>query len=141
MIKSGTLLWDPSFIFLQTFPEPLLFNKETGGFEIVTDEKQRLAEEIKAAVRAGRRRKKIYRHVRNNAFTPIPLIPMEEPPLVEEKEIDTSFSVQVIWYLYIGIKNNYVYMDSCLPISYINRWNHKFKRAHCRYKRNSWFIF
>ena len=62
---------------------------------MLTDAKKQLAREIKAAVRAGRRRKRIYRPTRNHSFSDIPLIPMEEPPYEEEKEIDTSFTVQV----------------------------------------------
>lgn len=86
---------DQPMHYFQSFPEPLFFNKETGGFEVLTDDRRKLANEIKAAVRAGRRRKKIYRSTRNHSFSTIPLIPMEEPPFEEEKEIDTSFTVQV----------------------------------------------
>ena len=79
----------------QTFPEPLCFNKETGGFEVVSNAKEELANEIKAAVRAGRPRKRIYRPVLKNSYSNIPLIPMEESIQKEETEIDCSFTVQV----------------------------------------------
>ena len=73
----------------------MCFNKETGGFEVVNNERTKLAKEIKAAVRSGRRRRRIYRAVRNHSYSDIPLVPMEEPPQEEEKEINTSFDVQV----------------------------------------------
>jgi hypothetical protein len=73
----------------------LCFNKESGGFEIVTDAKKVVANEIKAAIRSGRRRKKIYRPVYQHSFSAIPLIPIDEPEEESEKEIDTSFSVKV----------------------------------------------
>ena len=79
----------------QTFPEPLCFNKENGGFEVVSGAKKELAKEIKAAIRSGRRRKKIYRPVHSHSFRNIPLIPMEEPAENGDKEIDTSFAVRV----------------------------------------------
>ena len=91
-------------ITFQSFPEPLCFNKESGGFEILNTAKKKLAEEIKAAVRSGRRRKKIYRHVKSHAFSDIPLIPMEQPAAEEEKEIDTSFVVKVNTAHYLSLK-------------------------------------
>ena len=62
---------------------------------MVTDARKKLAAEIKKAARAGRRTKRIYRPARNHSFSEAPLIPLEDPPPPEVKEIDTSFTVQV----------------------------------------------
>ena len=77
------------------FPDPLFFNKGTGRFEIVGDAKIKLASDIKAAVRSGRLRKRIYRAVHNHSFSIIPPVPLVQRPLVEEKEINTEFTVKV----------------------------------------------
>ena len=58
-------------------------------------EKERLAQAIKAAVRSGKKRKRIYRPVHNHSYSAIPLIPIEEQPYAVTKEINTSFTVQV----------------------------------------------
>lgn len=88
------------FFFKKTFPEPMFFNKDSSGFEIVTDAKKECAKEIKDAIRSGRRVKKIYRPVYKNSFSPLPLIPIGDkgkcaPPKQADKEIDTSFPVKV----------------------------------------------
>ena len=83
------------FVFFQSFPEPLFFNKETGGFEILTDAKKKMVSQIKTAVRSSQKPSKIYKPVKNHSFSDIPLIPMEDGPLTEECEIDTSFMVTV----------------------------------------------
>ncbi|XP_013379007.1 regulator of G-protein signaling 22-like, partial [Lingula anatina] len=83
-----------TFLSLPTFPEPLCFNKNTGGFEIVTDAKKELAKQIKAAVRSAKRTPKIYRVTKNHSFSDIPLIPIEEDTEPEKREINTSFTVK-----------------------------------------------
>ncbi|ELU18295.1 hypothetical protein CAPTEDRAFT_185777 [Capitella teleta] len=80
----------------RSFPEPLSFNRDTGGFEVISKERHALLQEVKAAARAGQRKKKIYRATRNHSYSCIPLIPMEEPPVPPEREIDTSFTVQTL---------------------------------------------
>ena len=82
------------FKILQTWPEALTFNADAGCFEVVTDSKRKLAEEIKAAVRAGKPRKAIYKPVTKNSFSTIPLIPLEDEPQ-PVLEIKTSFTVKV----------------------------------------------
>ena len=78
----------------QTFPEPLIFNRESGGFEVHSDARKQLANEIKAAVRASRRPKRIYRPTRHHSYSDIPTIPLVHEQQ-EQKEIDTSFTVKV----------------------------------------------
>ncbi|ESO87501.1 hypothetical protein LOTGIDRAFT_235002 [Lottia gigantea] len=85
-----------TFLSLPSFPEPLCFNEETGGFEVVTDAKKELAKQIKAAVRSQTPRKKMYRVVKNHSFIDIPLIPIEESEGPEKVEIDTSFTVTTL---------------------------------------------
>lgn len=91
---------------LQTFPAPLCFNKDTGGFEVVTDAKKELAKQIKAAIRSQRRTPKIYNVVKQHSFSNIPLIPIEEPDEPENLEINTSFTVTVSWVppVFCGVK-------------------------------------
>ena len=80
---------------MQTFPEALFFNKNTGWFEIVDGAKQRLSQKIKAAVRASKKRSRIYRAVNQHSFTNLPLIPLEDNFDLGPEEIDTSFTVTV----------------------------------------------
>jgi hypothetical protein len=81
---------------VQCFPEPLFFNRDTGGFEVISKDRHALLQEVKVAARAGHKRKRIYRATRMHSFSTIPLIPMETPPPPPEKEIDTSFTVQTL---------------------------------------------
>ncbi|XP_056017621.1 regulator of G-protein signaling 22-like isoform X5 [Ostrea edulis] len=85
-----------AYLSLPTFPAPLCFNKDTGGFEVVTDAKKELAKQIKAAIRSQRRTPKIYNVVKQHSFSNIPLIPIEEPDEPENLEINTSFTVTTL---------------------------------------------
>lgn len=85
-----------AYLSLPTFPAPLCFNKDTGGFEVVTDAKKELAKQIKAAIRSQRRTPKIYDVVKQHSFSNIPLIPIEEPDEPENLEINTSFTVTTL---------------------------------------------
>ncbi|KAK7502187.1 hypothetical protein BaRGS_00006551 [Batillaria attramentaria] len=85
-----------SYLALPSFPEPLCFNKETGGFEVVSDARQELAQQIKAAIRSQRRTPRMYRVAKQHAFIDIPLIPIVPPEGPEKMEIDTSFSVTTL---------------------------------------------
>ena len=71
------------------------FNKDTGWFEIVDGAKQRLSQKIKAAVRANKKKSKIYRAVNQHSFSNLPVIPLEENYDLGPEEIDTSFTVTV----------------------------------------------
>ena len=80
----------------QSFPEPICFNVETGGFEVVSDGKRKLAQQIKEAVRSQNLTAKMYRVARSHAFSAIPLIPIEDTQQGPEAvKIDTSFEVTV----------------------------------------------
>lgn len=86
------------FFFQQSFSEPLRFNKNTGGFEVVTKAKKELSEQLKAAILSQKSTPKIYRVVKKHSFMPIPLIPIEdevENPL--NQEINTAYTVTVSW--------------------------------------------
>ncbi|XP_033738546.1 regulator of G-protein signaling 22-like isoform X2 [Pecten maximus] len=85
-----------AFLTLPTFPVPLYFNKETGGFEVATDAKKELSKKIKAAIRSQKHTSKIYRVVKKHSFIDIPLIPIEEPEGPENVEINTTFTVTTL---------------------------------------------
>lgn len=83
------------FLQLPTFPEPLCFNRDTGGFEIVSAEKKEIAKRIKAAIRSGIKKSRIFYPVRHHSFKPLPKLLMEEPKDDGRIEIDTTFCVKV----------------------------------------------
>ncbi|XP_070194884.1 regulator of G-protein signaling 22-like isoform X2 [Littorina saxatilis] len=85
-----------TYLALPSFPEPLCFNKESGGFEVVSEARHALAQQIKAAIRSQRRTPNIYRVAKRHAFIDIPLIPIVTPDGPEKMEIDTSFSVTTL---------------------------------------------
>ncbi|CAL1544272.1 unnamed protein product [Lymnaea stagnalis] len=82
-----------AFLTLPSFPEPISFNVETGGFEVVSDDKQKLAQQIKEAVRSQHTMAKKYEVTRRHAFSDIPVIPIEDSNTPEAVKIDTSFKV------------------------------------------------
>ncbi|WAR24165.1 RGS22-like protein [Mya arenaria] len=84
------------FLALPTFPEPLCFNKDTGGFEVVSHAKKELAQKIKEALRSQARKLKIYRVAKKHSFINIPLIPIEDDKEPKNQEIHTSFSVTTL---------------------------------------------
>ncbi|KAL8596666.1 hypothetical protein ACOMHN_032608 [Nucella lapillus] len=79
-----------------SFPEPLCFNPESGGFEVVSEARLALANQIKAAIRSQRRMPRIYRVAKQHSFIDIPLIPIVPLEGLERMEIDTSFSVTTL---------------------------------------------
>ncbi|XP_046585614.1 LOW QUALITY PROTEIN: regulator of G-protein signaling 22-like [Haliotis rubra] len=85
-----------AYLSLPSFPEPLCFNKDTGGFEVVNNAKKELAQQIKAAIRSQRRTPRMYHVAKLHSFIDIPLIPIEEPMGPEKVEIDTSFTVTTL---------------------------------------------
>ncbi|XP_053393937.1 regulator of G-protein signaling 22-like isoform X3 [Mercenaria mercenaria] len=84
------------FLALPTFPEPLYFNKDTGGFEVVSAAKKELAKKIKEALRSQARTPRIYRVAKKHSFIDIPLIPIEHEKEAENQEIHTSFTVTTL---------------------------------------------
>ncbi|XP_060585737.1 regulator of G-protein signaling 22-like isoform X3 [Ruditapes philippinarum] len=84
------------FLALPTFPEPLYFNKETGGFEVVSVAKKELAKKIKEALRSQARTPRIYRVAKKHSYIDIPLIPIENEKEPENQEIHTSFAVTTL---------------------------------------------
>lgn len=84
-----------SLCFCQSFPEPLCFNPESGGFEVVSEARLELAQKIKAALRSQRKMPRIYKVTKQHSFIDIPLIPIVPPEGPEKMEIDTSFNVTV----------------------------------------------
>ncbi|KAK3091838.1 hypothetical protein FSP39_023074, partial [Pinctada imbricata] len=74
----------------------LCFNKETKGFEVVTDAKKEIAKQIKAAIRSQKRTPKIYKVVKNHSFAPIPLIPIEPDQGPDSVAINTTYSVMTL---------------------------------------------
>ncbi|KAK6179499.1 hypothetical protein SNE40_011844 [Patella caerulea] len=85
-----------TFLSLPSFPEPLCFNEETGGFEVVNNAKKDLARQIKAAVRSQQKKKKMYKVAKDHSYIDIPLIPIEEIEGPEKIEIDTTFTVTTL---------------------------------------------
>ncbi|CAH1803041.1 unnamed protein product, partial [Owenia fusiformis] len=85
-----------SFLALPTFPDALLFNKETKGFEVANDARKRISKEIKTAIRESKRKSRIYRVSKHHSFSDITLIPMEDEPWQESREIETSFTVMTL---------------------------------------------
>ena len=98
-------LWLPSLSFLsinhvvtlsfQTFPEPLTFNKERGGFEVVSNAKQALKARIRTIVRSQQKPNPIYAAA--SRVSSARQRPGTAPPRVENEDMDfkTSFTVQV----------------------------------------------
>uniref|UniRef100_A0A2C9JRT5 RGS domain-containing protein n=2 Tax=Biomphalaria glabrata TaxID=6526 RepID=A0A2C9JRT5_BIOGL len=82
-----------AFLSLPSFPEPICFNVETGGFEVVSDDKQKLAQQIKEAVRSQHTMSKKYEVTRQHAFSDMPVVPIEDNDAPETVKIDTSFQV------------------------------------------------
>ncbi|KAH9499861.1 hypothetical protein Btru_076784, partial [Bulinus truncatus] len=82
-----------AFLSLPSFPEPICFNVETGGFEVVSDDKQKLAQQIKEAVRSQHTMSKKYEVTRQHAFSDMPVVPIEDSNAPEAVKIDTSFQV------------------------------------------------
>ncbi|XP_033123615.1 regulator of G-protein signaling 22-like [Anneissia japonica] len=87
-----------AFLRLPTFPEPLVFNKDRGGFEVVTDAKQELKSQMQAAVRSKQSPNQMYQVTKQ-------VISEKNPPKVkyagdsdgdEEPDIKTTFQVQCL---------------------------------------------
>lgn len=83
------------FVF-QSFPQAVLYNRETRVFELRSDAERRLARQLKTAVRLGRKRNsELYRAVHSNSFSPIPLIPITTAS-PEVKRLSAIYTVQVM---------------------------------------------
>ena len=78
----------------------MCFNKDTGGFEVVTGAKRELSKQIKSVVRSQRRKSKIYKVVKHHSFIDIPLIPIENVDGYGHMEINTSFIVTVCIFIF-----------------------------------------
>ncbi|XP_071807529.1 regulator of G-protein signaling 22-like isoform X2 [Asterias amurensis] len=88
-----------AFLQLPTFPEPLVFNKEKGGFEVVSSAKQALKEKIKSLVRSQQKPNPIYSATKKLMKSKLPLgaKPQSGPQYTEEDfDIKTSFTVQCL---------------------------------------------
>ena len=89
-------------LFLQSFPEPVVYNHQTGGFEVQSrDIKSSLAADMRSAVRLGRAAKPLYDVTKKHSFSPIPIIAIEKQP-PEMKHVQTIFNVQVYKVYYIS---------------------------------------
>ncbi|XP_076806464.1 regulator of G-protein signaling 22-like [Clavelina lepadiformis] len=82
-----------AFLELPSFPEPLRFNPDTGGFEVLTPAKNQLADKIKAIARAQTPRSAVYKHAIAN---PPPRLPHYENDEEEDEEVKTSFNVKCL---------------------------------------------
>ncbi|BFY99466.1 hypothetical protein BsWGS_02506 [Bradybaena similaris] len=85
-----------AYLALPCFPEVVYFNIESGGFEVVTDAKLRLAQQIKEAVRSQRTKVDIYENVQQHAFSDIPVFPIEDAQGPEQEQIDRTFDVMAL---------------------------------------------
>ena len=74
---------------------PLCFNKDTGGFEVVSNAKKDLAQQIKTAMRLQKRTPRIYKVAKKHSFIDIPLFPIDNVAEADNVEINTSFAVMV----------------------------------------------
>jgi len=82
-------------VVFQSFPQAVFYNRETRLFELRSDAKKRLAREVKNAVRLGKKRNsELYRAVRQNSFSPNPLVPVVDAP-TQVQRISTTYTVQV----------------------------------------------
>ncbi|XP_022090639.1 regulator of G-protein signaling 22-like [Acanthaster planci] len=88
-----------AFLQLPTFPEPLIFNKEKRGFEVVTSAKQALKEKIRSLVRSQQKPNPIYTATKKFMKSKLPLgAKLPSGPLYTEEDFDvkTSFMVQCL---------------------------------------------
>ena len=74
---------------------PLCFNKDTGGFEVVSNAKKDLGKQIKTAMRSQKRTPRIYKVAKKHSFIDIPLIPIDNVVETNNVEINTIFTVMV----------------------------------------------
>nr|CAB3265558.1 regulator of G-protein signaling 22-like [Phallusia mammillata] len=87
------------FLELPTFPEPLKFNIETGGFEVLTPAKYELADKIKAYARSQTPMSSVYKNAIANPKIKLPHYEREmldEQSKKPEEEIKTSISVKCL---------------------------------------------
>ncbi|XP_070556314.1 regulator of G-protein signaling 22-like isoform X2 [Ptychodera flava] len=87
------------FLSLPTFPEPLAFNKERGGFEVVSEAKKEITSKIRTLIQQQKKSSPIYRAataIANAKKTPVFDIHAFEKPTPETSEIKTSFTVQCL---------------------------------------------
>nr|XP_006824174.1 PREDICTED: regulator of G-protein signaling 22-like [Saccoglossus kowalevskii] len=87
------------FLALPTFPEPLFFNKERGGFEVVSSAKKEITNKIRTLVQQSKKPSPIYRaatFVANAKKVSIYDIHAYERTAQEPSEIKTSFTVQCL---------------------------------------------
>ncbi|KAI8501602.1 GTPase activator [Branchiostoma belcheri] len=80
------------FLSLPTFPEPLRFNKDLGGFEVVTNAQKDVANQIKAVARSYKAPSQIYNATRAITDKPLYYQVFSDEPQTQE-EIKTSFLV------------------------------------------------
>ncbi|XP_038056134.1 regulator of G-protein signaling 22-like [Patiria miniata] len=88
-----------AFLQLPTFPEPLIFNKEKRGFEVVTSAKQALKEKIRSLIRSQQKPNPIYTATKRLMKSKLPLgAKMPSGPQYTEEDFDvkTSFMVQCL---------------------------------------------
>ncbi|XP_071965530.1 regulator of G-protein signaling 22-like [Antedon mediterranea] len=87
-----------AFLKLPTFVEPLAFNKERGGFEVVTNAKQELKNQMQAAVRSKQSPNHIYKVTKQvlNEKNPPKVKYDDDSEEEEEPEIKTTFKVQCL---------------------------------------------
>uniref|UniRef100_F6X153 RGS domain-containing protein n=1 Tax=Ciona intestinalis TaxID=7719 RepID=F6X153_CIOIN len=87
-----------TFLELPSFPEPLRFNTDTGGFEVLTPEKFKLADKIKSYARSQTPISQVYKNAIPHPPIRLPHYEREkaEENNEEEEEIKTSFSVKCL---------------------------------------------
>ncbi|XP_077991279.1 regulator of G-protein signaling 22-like [Glandiceps talaboti] len=87
------------FLSLPTFPEPLAFNKERGGFEVVSEAKKEITSKIRTLLQQQKKPSPIYKAASTIASAkkmPVFDIHAFEKPVQETSEIKTSFTVQCL---------------------------------------------
>ncbi|XP_063968049.1 regulator of G-protein signaling 22-like [Lytechinus pictus] len=86
-----------AFLQLSTFSKPVYFNKEYGGFEVVTDEKQSLKQRLRDLVRSQQKPNPIYKAAIAVAMAKKPpKMPWHYGEDIEEPDVKTSFKVQCL---------------------------------------------
>ncbi|XP_078610938.1 regulator of G-protein signaling 22-like isoform X2 [Branchiostoma floridae x Branchiostoma japonicum] len=80
------------FLSLPTFPEPLRFNKDLGGFEVVSNAQKDVANQIKAVARSYKAPSQIYNATRMITDKPLYYQVFSDEPQTQD-EIKTSFLV------------------------------------------------
>ena len=79
----------------QSFPEPVVYNSQTGYFELPSDNiRASLASDLRNALRLRKKRGSVYDVTSRHSFSPVQTIDIEHEPAVVLR-LKTTYTVQV----------------------------------------------